>query len=126
MRSILVSLAMFAGGFLLGALAMDLQQPPSRREVLEKTSAAIIAEVPGVHAEITREDPLGEILYVSMTKSSPQDEYLPVARVEIGYEGQILASIWSAEAGFYEHHLGKPMTQEELVEAVRQSAAERS
>ena len=120
------ALAAFAAGFLLCAVIIYPWQPPSRVELLEEVAEDIEDDVPEVQTEVEREEPAGHVLYVSMRKARPQDDYIAIARIEIGYEGQILASLWDSGTGFYTHHFNEAMTEDEVVEAVRRVASERA
>ena len=110
-------------GFVAGVFTTKISEPPTRLTRLSELAIKAEAASPLIRTEIVEEYPNGDILYVSMKPDTPSNGYRPIARVEIGYEGQILASLWNAQDNYYRHHLGIPTSQDDLLLSI-QSIAE--
>lgn len=117
-RDIAIAALLLLAGFLLGISYRSLSGPATHLEAAEDLAGRIEAAEPLVEAEATEESSVGPVVYVHLRKSNPRDDYVPVARVEIGYEGQLLPSLWPAGSSFYEYHFNRSMEEADLLHAI--------
>lgn len=116
LRDIVICLAFTFLGFGVGYAVAD-RDPPTRQDRAEQLVSDLEEEMPEVSATIFEETGKGPVIHI---KSSAIEDpnAMPLARVEIGYEGQYLPSFWNESEGFYAFHNDQPMTADEIIETL--------
>lgn len=99
----LIVMASFTAGF----ITSELMQP-TRQDVAEGLAQRVESEITGAKAIVENDYHAGPIVYVSIGAENP------AARIEIGYEGEILASFWNKKQEFYKYHFGRSVKESEL------------
>lgn len=125
LRDLGIAAAIFAAGVVAGFFLFQWQDP-TRSDIAEDLAQTIAQELPDLEIEKTEESQTGPVVYVAMGRTNPDSEYRGLARIEIGYEGQYLPSIWSQKTGYYDYHWNKAMSEDDLMKALRLTAQERS
>lgn len=120
-RDISICIGLLIAGFIAGHVYADWSRP-TREEIANDLGQAILQSVDEVTVEVS-ENHTGPVVYVALA-DTPR-EYIGIARIEIGYEGQYLPSLWDKQDDYYEYHWNQTMPENELLSAIQTIAQER-
>lgn len=123
-RDILIVTAFFLGGMGAGFALSEAMQP-TRYDVANDLAEKINEQGSPIRAQLETESQTGPVVYAFISKGSKVDEGLSLARIEIGYEGQYLPSLWNNKTKFFDYHWNKEMEEDELLDKIRSLAEER-
>lgn len=121
LRDLSICIGLLIAGFIAGLAYADWSQP-TRQDIAEDLGDTILETVDAVAVEVS-ENHTGPVVYVAL--SNTPREYIGIARIEIGYEGEYLPSLWDKKEDYYEYHWNQAMAEDELIAAIQVIAKER-
>jgi hypothetical protein len=122
-RDFAIALALLIAGAVGGYVYAEHSRP-SRYDIVRDLSTRIEAQYPAIETEVYSDQRSGPVLYVS-EKDSP-DSYAGIARVEVGYDGELLVSLWNERKLFFDYHFGKPMEEDDFFAVIPRVIAQRT
>jgi len=124
LRDIAISAVLVLAGFLLGIGYMQWRGHPTRQALTDDLAERIAGANPGLSVETSYVSTSGPMIYLTMPPVTPGELARPVARVEIGHDGEILPSFHDFDDDFIAYHWNKSMTEEETLARIDQIEAE--
>lgn len=118
LRDILIASAFIALGFVAGFGIAEWKGEPTRAEVTSELAQKIKEKHPELKVEDSYVSTSGPLIYLSLPPASPGGLDRQVGRVEIGYDGEILPSLYDFKKDHIAYHWNSAMSEEDLHAAI--------
>ena len=124
LRDIAIAAALLVAGFVLGIGYSSWKGEPTRQEKTDALAGRIADSNPGLDIESTYVSTSGPMIYLSMPPLEGERAYHPVAKIEIGHDGEILPSFFDFDEDYYDYHWNKSMSEDEVMAKIDEIEAE--